>query len=50
MEPSVLEALCEAADGFMFDLKAFDNEVAAQAGKALTFDQSKLLTTFAAAL
>ncbi len=32
------------------DLKAFDNEVAAQAGKALTFDQSKLLTTFAAAL
>lgn len=25
MEHSALEALCEAADGFMFDLKAFDN-------------------------
>ncbi len=32
------------------DLRAFDNEVAAQAGKALTSDQAKLLTTFAAAL
>ena len=32
------------------DIRAFDNEVAAQAGKALTSDQAKLLTTFAAAL
>ena len=32
------------------DLRAFDNELAAQAGKALTSDQAKLLTTFAAAL
>lgn len=32
------------------DLKAFDNEVAAQAGKALTFYQAKLLTNFSSAL
>ena len=32
------------------NLRAFDHEVAAQAGKALTSDQANLLTTFAAAL